>query len=249
MWRAMNSLLVLRDQVNALAPNRLKGADGLVGDAAHQATNSDHNPHYVAGVGDEMVTALDLTHDPDHGFDSYAFAEILRQHRDPRIKYVISNHRLFSSYSTSSRAAWSWGPYSGVDPHTNHVHISVLDAVISDTRTPWNLEGFDMSKAEVLDALDDATGYVSGGVAKWAAEHGWGAAVSLRALAEYVWQQTYYNVPQIAADVAELKARPAATAPPIDPATLQTAVEKALAAQLPALVDMVADKLAARLAD
>lgn len=142
-WRAMNSLLVLRGQVNLLAPYRGKGADGLVGDEAHQGTNSDHNPHPVDGVGDEMVTALDLTHDPAHGFDSYAFAEALRRNRDRRIKYVISNHRIFSSYAMSSRAAWTWGPYSGTDPHTGHVHVSVLDAVISDTSTPWNLEGFE----------------------------------------------------------------------------------------------------------
>lgn len=141
-WRAMGSLLVLRDQANLLAPNRSKASDGLVGDEAHQSTNSDHNPHYVPGVGTEIVTALDLTHDPAHGFDSYWFAEILRRNRDKRIKYVISNHRIFSSYASGSRPAWTWGSYNGIDPHTNHVHISVLDAVISDTRTPWNLEGF-----------------------------------------------------------------------------------------------------------
>lgn len=150
MWRAMNSLLVLRGQANLIAPNRSTASDGLVGDAAHAATTSDHNPHYVAGVGDEIVTALDLTHDPAHGFDSYTFAETLRRNRDPRIKYVISNHRLFSSYATSSYPAWTWRPYSGTDPHTNHVHISVLDAVISDTRTPWNLEGFMANPANDL---------------------------------------------------------------------------------------------------
>jgi hypothetical protein len=145
MWRAMASLLVLRDQVNALAPDRSRASDGLVGDAAHQATNSDHNPHYVPGVGYNIVTALDLTHDPVHGFDSYEYAEVLRTHRDRRIKYVISNHRIFSSYTSGSRPAWTWGPYKGVDPHTNHVHVSVLDSPISDTRTPWNLEGTGMA--------------------------------------------------------------------------------------------------------
>jgi hypothetical protein len=148
----MNSLLVLRDQVNVLAPNRSKGADGLVGDDAHQGTNSDHNPHYVPGVGAEIVTALDLTHDPDHGFDSYAFAETLRRNRDPRIKYVISNHRIFSSYASGGRAAWEWGSYNGVDPHTNHVHISVLDATISDTTTRWDLGGFALTQADVIVA-------------------------------------------------------------------------------------------------
>lgn len=150
-WRAMQSLLVLRDQVNTLAPYRSKVSDGLVGDLAHQAEQSDHNPHYVAGVGAEMVTALDLTHDPAGGFDSYAFAEVLRLNRDDRIKYVISNLHIFSAYAVNGYAAWTWRPYSGTDPHTNHVHVSVLDAVISDTATPWNLEGFaDVSEADVI---------------------------------------------------------------------------------------------------
>lgn len=139
MWRAMGSLLVLRDQVNALAPNRDRASDGLVGDAAHASRDSDHNPHDVEGVGRDIVTALDLTHDPAGGFDSFAFADVLRVNRDRRIKYVISNHRIFSA------GTWTWRTYTGIDPHINHVHVSVLDAVISDTRTPWNLEGFDMA--------------------------------------------------------------------------------------------------------
>jgi hypothetical protein len=140
-WRVFRSLLVLRDQVDLLAPDRATGADGTICDTNHPTT-SDHCPHNVPGVGPEMVSALDLTHDPAGGFDSFDFAETLRVHRDPRIKYVISNHRMFSSYATSSYPAWTWRPYSGTDPHTNHVHVSVLDAAISDTATPWNLEGF-----------------------------------------------------------------------------------------------------------
>lgn len=140
-FRVFNSLLVLRGQANELAPDRAKGADGTICDQNHPTT-SDHCPHNVPGVGSEMVSALDLTHDPAGGFDSYKFAEVLRVHRDQRIKYVISNHHMFSSYATSSYAAWTWRPYSGEDPHTNHVHISVLDAAISDTTTVWNLEGF-----------------------------------------------------------------------------------------------------------
>lgn len=147
-WRVFNSLLVLRDQVNVLAPGRSKGADGTVCDENHPTT-SDHCPHYVQGVSPpDMVSALDLTHDPAGGFNSYTFAEVLRVHRDRRIKYVISDHRMFSSYATSSYPAWTWRPYSGEDPHTNHVHISVLDAAISDDKTQWNLEGFNVSTAD-----------------------------------------------------------------------------------------------------
>lgn len=148
-WRVFNSLLVLRGQVDLLAPDRATGADGTICDTNHPTT-SDHCPHDVPGVGPEMVSALDLTQDPAGGFDSYRFAEVLRIHRDARIKYVISNHRMFSSYATSSYPAWTWRPYSGTDPHTNHVHISVLDAPISDTKTPWNLEGFTVADSLIV---------------------------------------------------------------------------------------------------
>lgn len=156
VWRAMDSLLVLLEQANEIAPSRSHASDGLVGDEDHQGTNSDHNPHFVPGVGADIVTALDLTHDPAHGFDSFKFAETLRRNRDKRIKYVISNRRIFSSYVVGSTPAWTWRTYSGSDPHTNHVHISVLDSAISDTRTPWNLEGFDMSVADVTTGVKDA---------------------------------------------------------------------------------------------
>ena len=144
-FRVMNSLLVLRDQVNQIAPNRSKASDGTVCDQNHPS-DSDHCPHNVPGVGPNMVTALDLTHDPDGGFNSFTFAEVLRIHRDPRIKYVISNRRIFDS---SGSDAWQWRPYTGTnDPHTNHVHISVLNAAISDTKTLWDLEGFNVALSD-----------------------------------------------------------------------------------------------------
>lgn len=129
-WRAANSLLVLRDQINALHPDRNKADDGLIGDARHRREVSDHNP--VNGV----VHALDLTHDPAHHFDSYVFAETLRLNRDHRLKYVISNRRIWSP--SISR---DWRPYHGSDPHTGHVHISVVgDNKLADDKTPWKMD-------------------------------------------------------------------------------------------------------------
>lgn len=154
-WRPMRSLAEtpssqttgLRGQVNAIAPGRSKASDGLVGDEVHETT-SGHYPHYVSGVGSEIVTAWDCTNDPTNGCDSWLLAETLRQHRDKRIRYVISNKKIFSSYASGSRAAWTWGTYSGSNPHTGHCHIQTLDDKISDTTTPWNLEGFDMTISE-----------------------------------------------------------------------------------------------------
>lgn len=117
-YRLAKSLVTLRAQVDAAHPDRAKFNDGWIGDTSHQARKSDHNPN---GAG--VVQAVDLSHDPAHGFDSYAFADMLRQKRDPRIKYVISHGRIFSS----EVHAWEWRPYTGADSHSHHVHISVSD--------------------------------------------------------------------------------------------------------------------------
>lgn len=139
-WRAVRSLLVLRDQVDALWPNRNKGADGTVGDAAHDTT-SDHYPHKVAALGaGYVVTALDITNDPSHGLWADVLADSILASRDPRIKYIISHKRIASNpaYSHASEH-WAWRDYDGSDPHINHMHLSVRDIVIADSTTPWAL--------------------------------------------------------------------------------------------------------------
>jgi hypothetical protein len=128
-WRLAQSLEVLRNQVDASFPNRSKVNDGTIGDASHAASTSDHNPN-----SSNVVTAIDITHDPAHGFDAGHLAEILRLARDPRIKYVISNRRIFSS----KVSPWVWRSYNGANAHSEHVHISVMpDAALWDDRTPW----------------------------------------------------------------------------------------------------------------
>ena len=73
-----------------MAPGRNKASDGTIGDAAHQATSSDHNPRLIRGLGaTPVVTAADITHDPARGADMAAVTEELRVSQDSRIKYVI----------------------------------------------------------------------------------------------------------------------------------------------------------------
>ena len=102
MARIAASLTVLRDQVDTGYPNRRKRNDGWIGDDAHKTRDSDHNPNRHG-----VVTALDLTHDPANGFDSYAFADTLKATRDPRIKYLISNRRI----SNPSKQNGAWRDY------------------------------------------------------------------------------------------------------------------------------------------
>ncbi len=112
-WRLARSLEKLRSQVNAAAPNRDKSSDGTVGDTSHSSRTSDHNPN-PSGV----VCAIDITHDPKNGLDSYKLAETLRLSGDSRIKYIISNYKIANS-------GQAWRKYSGKNPHSHHVHVSV----------------------------------------------------------------------------------------------------------------------------
>jgi len=113
MARLAESLVVLRDQVNAAWPNRNTASDGWIGDPAHQATPSDHNPN-AQGV----VCALDITNDPAGPTAQHLFDAILSA---PQVdcKYIIANSQI------ASRArGWTVRTYTG-DPHTSHIHVSV----------------------------------------------------------------------------------------------------------------------------
>ena len=120
-WKLASSLVMLRDQINATWPKRSQLSDGTIGDVNHSSKKSDHNP-----TPSGLVCAFDITNDPNNGCDAGKLAEALRLSRDPRIKYVIWNKRMFSSYKTNAVSAWSWRPYSGENPHTKHVHVSVV---------------------------------------------------------------------------------------------------------------------------
>lgn len=137
-WRVAKSLDVLLDQINQLAPRRNKVSDGSIGDAAHAARKSDHDPWVKDGnVG--IVTARDFTHDPSGGFDAYKFADTLKENHDPRVKYVISNRRIWNPDISPD-----WRHYSGINPHDHHTHVSVkADKGHYDDTALWDLSGLE----------------------------------------------------------------------------------------------------------
>lgn len=116
--------------------------DGTVASRTHDQTNpnSDHRPYPYTGAG--VVSAIDVGEVTED--DGAILAEALRASRDPRIKYVIHEGRLFSSYATGSRVPWAWGPYTAPNPHSSHVHISVYRTAGAGE---WNLdlEGDDLA--------------------------------------------------------------------------------------------------------
>lgn len=116
-------------------PGRNKRSDGTIGDADHQSRTSDHNP-WVPPPNGGVVTAIDITHDPANGLDSRDLAEYLRKlgaKGDRRIKYIISHKRI-----TSGERQWKWGSYSGSNPHTSHVHLSVSSKYYDDSNS-WGI--------------------------------------------------------------------------------------------------------------
>lgn len=133
-WRLARSLETLRAQVNAEWPTRSKNSDGSIGDVSHSSRTSDHNPD-PSGI----VRAIDITHDPKGGFDSYAFADLLLKKQDKRLKYVISNRRIGSGPAGPSPGVWR--KYTGVNPHDHHCHISVVADARGDDTGQWDIDG------------------------------------------------------------------------------------------------------------
>lgn len=131
-WRLARGLEKLRAQVNDKWPKRSKESDGSVGDTSHSARVSDHNPD-----GSGVVHAIDITHDPKGGFDSYAFADMLLAKQDKRLKYVISNRRIGSGPAGPQPGVWR--KYSGANPHDHHCHISIVSGALADDTRDWDI--------------------------------------------------------------------------------------------------------------
>lgn len=132
-WRVARSLDILLGQINARFPNRDRASDGSIGDASHQTRDSDHNPWYGPGI----VTARDYDHDPRVGMDCDELTDQLAAGRDPRIKYMIFNRFILDSRPGNN--PWKWIRYNGVNPHTAHMHLSVMPAPSCDNTAAWKV--------------------------------------------------------------------------------------------------------------
>ena len=116
---ALCCLQALRD-ATARWPNRDRSSDGIMGDTAHQQRHSDHNDG----------NAFDLTHDPAHGVDCGVLSRLVIN--DNRVTYVISNRQIYNR----ARVAEGWRPYTGLNPHNRHMHVSIR-AASRDDLSPW----------------------------------------------------------------------------------------------------------------
>lgn len=126
-WRVAGSLERLLSQINSQFPGRSKRSDGSIGNVEHSRRKNDHNSN--AGI----VRARDFTHDPKHGMDANRLAKSLYDSKDPRIKYVIWDGKIWNPSKSDS-----WRPYHGKNPHDKHLHISV-NKDFGDNPRPWKV--------------------------------------------------------------------------------------------------------------
>ena len=118
-----NAAEQLRSEINAKYSNRDKRSDGWIGDTAHNARKSDHNPDKQG-----WVRAIDIDSDLVKGSskESWLLAEQIKTialKGDKRISYVIHQHRIASPLKN-----WAWRVYKGSNPHVSHIHISFTKA-------------------------------------------------------------------------------------------------------------------------
>lgn len=143
-------LAKLRDETNTLFPVRDKESDGWIGDAAHQQTDSDHNPDPKTGA----VRAIDIDRDLRGRVGMQAVVDhIVSRHKsrqDNRAKYVIFNRHIWSASN-----GWKVRDYTGDNPHDKHAHVSALRATEGNVK-PW-LEGLFPTPAPPKDEDDMPT--------------------------------------------------------------------------------------------
>lgn len=106
-------------------PGRRTSSDGVCASAQHSKQNptSDH----------ETGNAFDLSHDPEHGVDTYALADMMRRNPDPRVKYVISNGRIWNPSISPN-----WRKYTGANKHDHHMHVSIIPGARGDRNDWWD---------------------------------------------------------------------------------------------------------------
>jgi hypothetical protein len=137
-------LVHLREQFNHEFPDRAKGADGWIGDAAHQSGTSDHNPNAQGAV-----RAIDITTDLARpGVSLWDVCEMLRG--NSRLEYIIHMRKI-----ASRSQGWTWSTYAGTDPHTNHAHFSARhDGSGWNNTSPWGLEDI-VTKSEFMSWMTE----------------------------------------------------------------------------------------------
>jgi hypothetical protein len=147
-----------RDQLNERFPHRDKASDGSIGDAAHQAETSSHNPDDESGVSAEWddhdgiheIRARDYDkdlNDPDVTAEDVVqfIVKMARNGTFWWIRYIIFNGRIWHE-----RDGFVTHAYTGASKHTEHWHITSTFSEAADTVTGTNWQFQSLTKKGVV---------------------------------------------------------------------------------------------------
>lgn len=134
-WIVSPILKPLIDEVRRAHPGMVIGT---IGDAAHsaEASGSDHNPDRWG-----FVCAADFMLGTPANPSSFTAAEAeylfdrIRALEDSRTAYAIYDRRIESR----TVSPWTVRAYDGTDPHTNHVHVSVVHGSDPHPTDSWDI--------------------------------------------------------------------------------------------------------------
>lgn len=139
-WHLAPSLVQLQKDLDAefgaARPN-----DGTIGDQAHAARSSEHNPdndpdpmpHGAVSAIDVYTDANGKTWISDAQFGR--FLAVLK--KDSRVWYVIHKGHIWSRTHNFEKQV-----YTGSNPHTTHIHISLMQTKAAhDSTASWKIKG------------------------------------------------------------------------------------------------------------
>lgn len=146
------SLELFKASIDTAFPFRDKGSDGWIGNAAHAATQSEHNPDSRG-----CVHAIDVDVD-DNDVQRDLRLEVLDATvGHPAVWYVISNGIIQSRTHN-----WEKRTYTGDNPHKTHVHISIQLTSVAENNLTLKLKRFaqevDMKATDPVPGLKDPDG-------------------------------------------------------------------------------------------
>jgi hypothetical protein len=146
-WVLIPCLKALFTEFDRIAPARDDASDGSIGNAAHEAEVSDHNPDETGSVPIHDADHLNEVHaiDVDNNLNEsdLTMEKVVqfllgrcRSGAEKRLRYIIYNRRIWSASS-----GWVQKTYTGPSAHTEHAHFSASYTTSLEASTAsWHLE-------------------------------------------------------------------------------------------------------------
>ena len=121
-------------------------SDGTLGDAAHAARHSDHNPWLKDSNGVGVIRARDIDEDldgdtRDTGADALVlFNHLLTLAKNGDVRLNGGGYLIYEGKIYSEKSKWQPRVYTGVNAHKKHIHVSFSqDPRGYDSTAPWGV--------------------------------------------------------------------------------------------------------------